>query len=563
MRVFKPDESQTDLKTFQRAAQIVRVLMKYGLEDLFDHARTAVYLSDRKGGSEDEREEGNGRSRPERVRQAFEELGPTFMKLGQILATRPDLLPAEYTSEFRKLEDEAPPFDFKSIREQIASELGQELEDIFEDFDRKPLAAASLSQVHRARLKTGEIVAVKVQRPGIREEIQADFKVLAKVGELFREELVQEMQYDPRKVIRQFSDAVMEELNFMNEGRNIERFRENFADSPDVLAPRVFWDYTCTSVLTMEYVEGAKISKVFLEDRKGYDRERIAEIGAEAVLKQVLEDGFFHADPHPGNLLIVGREKVCFLDFGRMGYVDEKTSLNILNLLEGIFDKDTDSVSAALTRMGVIDEPSQTESVEPDIQRVLARYHGMTLREITTRELVTDLLDLMNRHRLSLPENLTLLLHTLMTIEGVSMELHPDFSMFKQAEPYVRRMAWRRLSPGGILRRLRKPVIKTVRLLETLPDDVELALSKFRRSDFSVGLRLRGLEELVEEIDVASNRLSVSLIISALIVGSSLVVQSNLGPSVWGYPLLGILGYGVASILGIGVVISILRGGRF
>lgn len=563
MPLLPSSRKESELKVLERAAQITQVFIRHGLEDLFDQAHLSDYFRGKRPSVPDERPE-KPRSRAESLRAAFEELGPTFMKIGQILTMRPDILPDEYTDELRKLEDQAPPFDFQSVKDRLCDGLGKGIDEIFEEFDPVPIAAASLSQVHRARLKTGESVAVKVQRPGIRETIEEDFRVLTKVVKLLQDQFKEEIPYDATDILSEFSDAVVQELDFMNEARNMERFRENFSDSDLVSAPKVHWEFTCNTVVTMDYIRGTKISEVFLSEKgEGCDRKKIARIGIESTLKQILEDRFFHADPHPGNLMVLRDNTICFLDFGRVGYIDEGTSRDLLDLMNGILNREADDVSSSLMRMGIVGTPSQSEEIKSDIEGILARYYGMEVGDIWTSDLIRDLLDMMREHEMRIPKNLTLLFHTIMTIEGVSSRLYPDIVLLEEAKPFIRRMMLRRLSPFAIFKRFRRPISKTLRLLENLPDDIELALNRLRSSDFEVGLRLEGLEELITELDTASNRISVSLIISALIVGSSLVVQSNLGPFIEGYPLLGILGYGVASVLGIAVVISILRKGNF
>ncbi len=554
MVILSPSRIKQEQRTMNRLSEVFRILAKHGVDDMLDRSGLGGLVNlERKHPDRKE-----GASLAHSLTDAFEELGPTFIKLGQLLSTRPDMIPREYVKEFRRLQDQAPAFDFEDVRLLFQTEFGTRIEDLFQEFEKEPVAAASLSQVHRAKLKDGTEVAVKVQRPRIRHQIQTDLHIIFKLVNLVKDHISQASVYEPTEIVRIFSDAIMGELNFMNEARNLKDFRRNFSEVDYVKIPKVHPDLTCTRILTMEFIHGKKLSQ--LEKSTQREKEIIAYRGAQAVLKQIFENELFHADPHPGNIFILPGNVICFLDLGRVGRINPQTKQQIIDLLDGFHRRDVDDIILSLIDMDALDPDAVNSKLKSNIETLVSRYHRAG--KMDTRSMIGEFLNISVKNNIRIPPRMAMLLHTLMTIEGVTMQVNPSFNMTRQTRSYIGKMKASRYSPSAIFQRAKEFTFNTIRLLDTLPEDINWALKTLRKNNFRFSHRLEDLDELIDTIDVASNRISMSLIVSAIIIGSSFVIQTGLGPLLYGYPLLGLVGYSIASILGMGIVISIIRSGN-
>ncbi|MBI5166486.1 MAG: 2-polyprenylphenol 6-hydroxylase [candidate division NC10 bacterium] len=498
----------------------------------------------------------------ERARLAFEELGPTFIKFGQILSARPDLIPREFTLEFKKLQDEVPPFSFEEVRATIERELGHPLPETFPYFEEAPVAAASIAQVHHARLPSGEEVVVKVQRPGIERVIERDVSVLYTLASLLERYVPESRLYNPRGIVDEFAKAIRRELNFTREATAAERFRQNFQDFPAVYIPRVYWDQSTPRVLTMERVEGIPIDERGLLEVAGYDRARIAKNLADAFLRQVFEDGFFHGDPHPGNIFVLKGEGLALLDFGIVGRIDDDMKEIYASVFIALLDRDYDRLAEEILKVGLVSEEAAIKGFKGDLVDFVEPYYGRELAQIKVGRVISEAVELANRHRIKMPLDLVLLGKALLTIEGVARELDPHFNLLEVAAPYAKRLVRQRLSPervGTDLFRLSKDYGELARVF---PSQLRQVFNKILRDQVKVDFVHVGLENLIREMDRSSNRISFGLIIAALIVGSSLIMLSGKGPTLLGFPLLGIAGYVVAGIMGFWLAIAILRSGK-
>jgi len=545
----------------RRSRQILAVLAKYGFGDLLGSLRLRHPLITRLPlpGKLRQIEE---LSRPERLRLAFEELGPTFIKLGQLLSLRPDLIPPEYAAELAKLQDEAAPFPFTEVRRKLEEQLGRPLERLFSEFDEKPLAAASLAQVHRARTKSGEEVAVKVQRPGVRERVRADLIILEELATLIARYVPESELYDPVGAVREFSKTLRRELDFVREGRNMEVFRRNFAGDETVHIPRVFWELTSREVLTMEWIEGIKITDLEGLERAGLDRRQIALNGANLILKQVFEHGFFHADPHPGNVLVLEGNVLAPVDYGMVGRLDEPLQRQLGELLVGVVQKDIDRLIRALGELGSLDERTDLGSLRRDLTDFIDRYYRVPLAQLDVGQLLDEALTLFREHRVRLPASLVMMAKALVIEEGVGRLLYPELDMITLAKPYIQRLLLRRLAPQRELRRWALTVEEGARLARELPMELRLLLGKLRRGELRLQFEQVGFERLLLHVDRVGNRLSLALVIAALIVGSAVMMGLEVGPKLWGLSLLGLLGLALAALLGLGLALAILRSGR-
>jgi ubiquinone biosynthesis protein len=545
----------------RRYRQILAVLLKYGFGDLLARLKVRHPLLGRLPRLRAIKEL-EDLSRPARLRLAFEELGPTFIKLGQLLSLRLDLLPSEYAAELAKLQDEAMPLPFAQIKGKVEAQLGRALGELFQEFGEEPLAAASLAQVHRALLRDGTEVVVKVQRPGIWETIRADLIILEDLAHFLVRHLPESEPFDPPGVVREFAKTLRRELDFVREGRNMELFRRNFQGDPTVYIPKVFWEYTTSEVLTMERIVGVKVTDLEGLERAGLDRHQVALNGANAILKQIFEHGLFHADPHPGNILVLEGNVIAPLDFGMVGRLDLELRERVGQLILAIARGDLAGLVRTLRELGSLDEQVDLLALRADLADLLDRYSKTPLYRLELGRLLDEMMALVREHRLRLPPNLVMMGKALVIAEGVGRALDPELELLALAQPYLERLALRRGPLQKALQGWAGAWAESRELFQELPEGLRSIMSRLRQGRLKVQFELLGLEHLMQELDRASNRLAFALIIAALIIGSSLVMQLQAGPRLWGLSLFGFLGFGFAAFLGFWLVVAILRSGR-
>ncbi|MEK6680589.1 MAG: 2-polyprenylphenol 6-hydroxylase [Nitrospirota bacterium] len=558
MPIFGIDKGYRNIKRF---TQILAVFGGYGFRDIVDslHLEYLVRIGRRFAKKEAKLER---LTKPERLRLAFEELGPTFIKFGQILSTRPDLIPHEYIEEFKKLQDEVPPFSFEEVRDVIDDEFKRPINELFDKIDEKPLAAASIAQVHRATLKDGDKVVLKIQRPNIRENIEADIDILFNLARLIESYIPESKLYNPTGIVQEFAKTIRREMDFTREGHNVNRFIANFKDDPTITAPKVYWELTTNKILTMEYVEGIKITDFDRLERAGLDKKQIAINGSRAVLKQIFDYGFFQGDPHPGNFLVKEDNVIAVLDFGMFGRIDEKTKEQIADVLVAVINKDADKIAKTFLEVGVIAEEVNIREFRLDIVDFLDRYYDVPLSQLNLTEVLNEIIQIVARHRIKVMPEVMLLVKALITIEGIGRELDPDFNMVEHARPFAEKLVKERVSPRNIIRGIGKMTQEVNELLRVLPSETLQIVRKLRKGTLEIDLKLRHLEALIAKLDRVSNRITFSIIIAAIIVGSSLIIQTDKGPIFFGFPALGIIGFVVAGALGLWLIYAILRSGR-
>jgi len=497
---------------------------------------------------------------PVRIHLALEELGPTFVKLGQILSTRPDLIPPDYIKELQKLQDKVPPFAYDLVEQIIKRELGADIPKIFKSFEQKPFAAASLGQVHQAILENGDKAVVKVQRPDIEKVIETDLDILFHLARLTEKHIPASRLYDPVGIVEEFAKAIRLELDYGNEGRNAERFKKNFEDDKRIYTPKIYWEFSSRRILTMELIEGIKINNLKELDKIGYDRKKIAENGAKAFMKQILIDGFFHADPHPGNMLVMKDEIIGFMDFGMMGRLDEEIKEKCIDLLIAILERNPNKIINEILNLGITSqEEIDTRSLKIDVREMLDQYYDKSLKEIKLGELISQLVEVSIKYHIKMPAEFALLGKSLITIEGIGLELDPDFNLAEIAKPYAKNLILERKSPQRLILKLLNDLAELYNLIILMPGQLSKTLKKMEEGVFKLEFQHRGLENLISALDRSTNRLSYSLILAAIIIGSSLIIQTDKGPHFMGFPVIGVLGFLIAAILGLGLVIMILR----
>ncbi len=546
-----------------RYRQILTVLFKYGFGDLVDVLKIEQYLEiGLQMISRKRREQVERLTRSERVRMALEELGPSFIKLGQVLSTRPDLIPVEFVEELSKLQDHVPSFAYAEVAQIIESELGAAPGDIFLRFEETPLAAASIGQVHRAQLKDGEEVVVKVQRPGIRKIIEVDLEIMLHLALLMERHLEEFQVNRPVRIVEEFARTLEKEIDYTIEASHIERFARQFMDDATVYVPKVFRETTTERVLTMEYIDGVKASEIDRIENEGLDRKIITARGADLILKQVFDHGFFHADPHPGNIFVLPGNVLCYLDFGMMGSIDRQTREDFADLVHCVVRRDESGAMQALLMLTQYDEEPDTRLLARDLADFMGQHLYKPLKDVQMEKLLKQLMELVSRHGLQMPPDLFLMLKALATVEGVGLSLDPDFHMINQAAPFIQRIRMARLHPKQVASDILRSGTELVRLIQEIPGELRELLWQMKRGKVKMEFEHRGLEPMLATHDQISNRIAFSIVIAALIVGSALIVVSKTPPFLFGIPVIGIIGFVAAAVMGLWLLIAILRKGR-
>lgn len=549
-------------RNLKRYRQVVGVLVKYGFGEVLDRMGIAAYLRLGRRKLFTRQQELAALSWAERIRLALEELGPTFVKMGQILSTRPFMIPVELVVELSKLQDEVAPFPYEQVREIVKDELGAEIEELFTEFDIKAIASASLSQVHRATIKSGDKVAVKVQRPQVREIMSKDVAILRDFASLLSHYVPESRQFDPVGVVEEVWKTAKQEIDFAYEARNLEVFAINFMGDDRVFLPRIYWDLTSKRVLTLEFIDGIKISEKEKLLAAGIDPKVVVRNGGQIVAKMVFEDGYFHADPHPGNLFALPDNRIAPVDFGMMGKLSPTTLDLITDLLVAATSADARRLVRVMLSNELVGDEVNVNLLEADLNSFLHRYHKIPLARIDMRSLLEEGFSIITSHQIRMPTELLMLGKALVTYEEVARGLYPEYDFITELLPSIRQLAKRKFKIGTIVGDLTGYLADLRDLLVNFPFELRRITRKLRKGELSMTMQHKGLENLTQEIEKASNRLAFSLIIAALIIGSSLIMTRQFGLKVMGVPVLGILGYVVAAVLGIGLVISILRSGK-
>jgi ubiquinone biosynthesis protein len=551
------------VRHLQRYREIARVLIRHGFGELVETLELVPYLSLPRRLLRRGRPAAPPVGAPQRVRLVLEELGPTFVKLGQVLSTRPDLLPPAYVAELAKLQDTVPPMEWEPIRAQIAAELGAPVEELFAAFDPTPIAAASLAQVHAVTLPDGSEVVVKVQRPGIEATIDTDLEIIFDLARLLQARTPLGELYDLPEIAEEFATTLRAELDFYREGHNADRFRANFADEPYLYIPQVYWDYTTRRVLTLERIYGVKIDDIQALHTARYDRHRIALHATRMIIKEVLEDGFFHADPHPGNFVVMPGETIGAMDFGMVGHLGYRTRIDLIRLYVVAVQMDEEGIVDQLIRVGVVSGAVDRVGLRRDVTRLMRKYYGMPLGTVRAREVIEEAMPIAFRHHLHLPSELWLLGKTLGMMEGVGLKLDPDFDIFAVSRPHVQRFVWQLASPRVWGLPLLRGAEDWAELLRLIPRVGSQLLTRIERGEAEVTLSHKGLDQALARMDRLANRLSLSVLLAALIVGLALLVPAFNLAERWGLPtILVVAGFVGASLLGLWLIFSIWRSSR-
>ncbi|WP_135557213.1 ABC1 kinase family protein [Paenibacillus cymbidii] len=502
----------------------------------------------------------------ERIRLFLEELGPTFVKLGQIASTRPDLLPADIIAELVRLQDKVAPFPFEEVERIVTEELGEPLEQLFAQFRQTPLAAASIGQVHYAVLRSGEQVAVKVQRPGIRPVVDTDLEILEDLARMAESRLDWAKQYRIRDVVEELARALRLELDYGNERRNAEKFAAQGAALPFIHIPAIHWELSTGKVLTMEFIDGIQLSERERLDAAGFNRRTIAERLVQAILHQALIEGFFHGDPHPGNVLALPDGRLALIDFGMAGRLSPELKMHVAAFVLALRSQNASGILRAVLAMGLVPEDAETGDLLADIETMRDKYYNVPLARINLGEAVNDLFSLAFRHDIRMPADLTLLGKSLLTMEGVVTSLDPSFSVIDAAEPFGKRLLMDKFNPNRLAKRLLGKLPEYIELLTDVPLRIKDLTALARKGKFKLEISIPELDRFMSKMDRVSNRLSFSVVLLAfsmimvgLMIGSSVSTNSVF---MWRFPVIEI-GFGIAALMFLWLIYSIFRSGRF
>lgn len=510
----------------------------------------------------------NSRNRTtgERLRLMLQELGPTFVKLGQMASTRRDLLPEDIIFELEKLQDQVSPFSSQQVRQIIEEELGDDLENLYVEFDDKPIATASIGQVHIARLHTNERVAVKVQRPHIRPLVKTDLEILDDLARIMESRIERAKRYQLREIIEEFSKSLSLELDYQTEGRNSEKISRPSSEDETIKVPRVYWSHTTAKVLTMEYINGVKVNNLSRLEEEGYNRKVIAERIAHSMLHQILIEGFFHGDPHPGNIVILPGDRIVWMDFGMVGRLSANMQNQFALLALSMKSGSTNGIIKAISEMGVIPFDTNMSAFQVDIAELRERYYDVPLSQISLGGAVTDLLAVAYKHQIMIPAELTMLAKALLTVEALVEMLDPDFSIMNAAEPFGKQLLKERYNPKKIAANAWEHLTEYTEILADLPKKLREVASTIQKGKMRLEITIPELNIFLNKMDRISNRLSFSIVVLAfsiimvgLIIGSSISGQASL---LWKLPVIEI-GSCIALLMFLWLIFAIFKSGRF
>lgn len=553
------------VRDLPRLREISSVLIRHGLGDLVRRTGLASLL-ERAGQILQWREsaETADLELQQRVRLALEELGPTFTKLGQMLSAREDLLPPKWTTELKQLQSNVAPVPFDELLPELEQELGRSPFEVFQELDREPYAAASIAQIHRAKLASGTSVILKIRRPGIDAKIDADLRLLEHLAHVVEQEMPEARRYQPVQVVDQFRHSLERELDLSVEARNTDRFSRNFANDPNILVPRVYWEWTSRVMNVQEHIEGIRGNDLSAVDAAGLDRKVLAERGSDAVLKMILVDGFFHADPHPGNVLYLPGNRIALIDFGMVGRLTPQRRSQVVDFLTGLSRHDEAAMLDVLLDWRGDDAVDEGQ-LASDLGELAFDYADVPLKNLKIASLLHRVAAILRQHGIVLPSDLTLMFKALISLEGLGRQYDPEFRLVERLQPLLEDIMRERFGPGAALKRGQEMLGDSWALLTSMPRDLSRLIKDARHGRMHVDLDLKRLDSFGDRLDSTIDRLTIGIMTASLVIGSSIVLTVSGGPTLFGMPLLtvlGSLGYVIAFANSLWIIFSIWRSGR-
>lgn len=498
----------------------------------------------------------------QRIRMVIEELGPTFVKLGQILSMRPDILPVPMIRELTKLQDAVGTISFDEVKQVLEQEFDTPLEKLFRSFDPKPLAAASLSQVHKAIHPTlNRVVAVKVRRPGIVKTVETDLSILEVLAEKIHNNMESMQVYDLPGIVAANRRTLLKEMDFSREGRYIQIAKSKIETNSDIVIPDVFTEYNTPKVLVTAFIKGTKITSHM--DLPAEERKALAVSGMQSAVLQILEHGFYHADPHPGNMVITVDKHLCLMDWGMVGRLTPEERNDLLFFIRAAVDKDSRKLAQMVLSITTARKSVNARQLEKDLMEIMDVYLSLPLKQIRVGSLLEDLVGVLKSHALRLPADMSIVIKALITVEGTARMLYPELDVISEAKPHVRRLVSRQYSKGYIWQRLRNNVSAMWGLQQHLPQTVSTILKKIEHDNVTIGFDHKNLNPLQKALESSFNRLTLGIVLGAMIMGSSMIITTGVGPLLFGYPALGMAGYLISAVIGLWLIITIIRGKEY
>jgi ubiquinone biosynthesis protein len=504
-----------------------------------------------------------GTARGRHLREMLDELGPTFVKFGQLLSTRPDIVPPDIIAELRSLQDDVRPFPYADVERTIREELGQPVERLFTEFDVEPLAAASIGQVHRATLPNGRRVVVKVQRPNAPRQIEADLSLMYQAARLAKERIRALDFIDANEIVDEFGRSIRQELDYRLEARNADAFHKDFAGHPHVSVPRVYWTYTRSRVLTLEYLEGVQLADLDVEHWSLDQRRRLAYLITESWMTMIFRNGFFHGDPHPANILILSPDRIGLVDFGLTGKLTDDDMTKLTRLFIDAAAENIDQLPKRLSDLGVRYPKDREEQFVSELRELYYRYYGASLQEIDPIQVIREAFGLIYSMNLRLPTRFVMLDKAIATLGSVGVELYPDFNVFEVAKPYARNLMLERFTPRRVAAQARREGLRLTQMAFDLPYQIHDTLEQVRDGQIEVGFVHKGLDDLLAKLDTLFNRLVIALVVTGGLIGSSLIgIFAKTGPHLLGLHVVSVLGFGFSAVLGAWLLWGVIRSGR-
>lgn len=543
-------------KNLKRYKEIVYVLIKYGFSFVVEklNIEGVAYKIPMTNPSQEIKNMSTG----EKIRRAIEELGPTYIKLGQILSTRKDLLDQDIIDELSNLRDNVEEFDTNIARSIFTKEVGLDVDKVFKNFNNKPIAAASIGQVYEARLESGEDVIVKIQRPNIEETIKSDLEILKSMA-IGLKDLNKDIDIDLIQIVEEFQTQLIRELDYNFEAINAMKFKNIFKDSKEVYIPQVYEKYTTKKVLVMEKIIGAKLSDVKKIRELGWDTKIISEIGARSLFKQIFEHGFFHADPHPGNIFVLGKNTISYIDFGMIGIVDKKT-LNLLNEVGiALIEKNIDRVIYILIEIDAVNSEIDISGLRQDLLYLTHYYYDVPIEKINITDIMNEVFRFFRKYKVSIPSQLSTLAKTVITLEGTGRELNPKFSVSSIGKEFMKYYYVNKFNPQRIFMNSKHTVEEMLLDIKTIPKQMRVILRNIEKNNMKIQIEDVKFTSLEERITDLTTQISLSLVLASIVVGSSLIIASpNINNNIW-IRITALAGFFISFIIGLLLVIRIVR----